>query len=227
MRFTIKILELRRETKEYSNGPQDGLTIVGEKEDGKNWEKFLTEYHNPKLVQAFERIGKGVYAVIEQEKKDKFWNIIGVKPAAASEAPASPPKQSETPAPPPKQEERPPTAYDSKPATMIDPAQLSVQPWAVSAEFSRLRGLEEAIKLTLVLLTTGLLKKASADLVGQTVLDQASQFADFISGKLEVNHKSNAKDLKTASGAVGSSGTKSTEKPDLPSNAHGDDNIPY
>ena len=217
MRFTIKILKLRRETKEYSNGPQDGLTIVGEKENGEKWEKFLTEYHNPKLVQAFEKIGMGVSAVITQEKKEKFWNIIGVEPTQASETPASPPKQ----------EERPPAAADSKPATMSAPAQLPVQPCSENVEFSRLRGLEEAIKLTLVLLTTGLLKKASAELVGQTVLDQASQFADFISGKLEVNHKSNAKDLKTASSAVGSSGTKSTEKPDLPSNAHGDDNIPF
>ena len=218
----VEITKLERGTIESKQGNTlTGVSVEGIKidEDGnasETYEKFLMDWKNPDEIEIIEGAGVGSTVEIRNEKDGRFWNVVGAEVVEPGDGQDSVTTQKDKA--PAQKEKRPASNTKSqRPSqTKQEAAPMVITPAASSTEGMRLMALKEAVRLTdsflasderfKKLIPAG---KATAEIVIQMTLENASQFESFINGDLKPGIKSDTEDLDTSKPV-------DAEEPELP-----------
>jgi hypothetical protein len=182
-----------------------GLNVTGIKIDqdgnpGDQWDKFVMDWKNPDEIEILKLAGVGATVRLDNERdpnNPKFWNIIGAAIMEAGEGAGSVGTATSKPA-----ETKPAAKTETKATNIAEPANTAVMVRSNPAENIRAMALREAINLMNSMLSSDerfkkliASTKATAEIVMQLTLENASKFESFIKGDVKSDVESDDRDL--------------------------------
>ena len=204
----LRIDELKKGSKKTSKGASmSGLNVKGItlNDDGtwkRDWERFLFDAHNADEIATIEDIGVGEVVEIFMKKNGNYWNIDGAQAVALSAEAEQNYKAASAAG-----SNANPKVYD-KPKSTITPETASEALSGIGTIFTdkesytKKLALEYSVELAMAKLKAPERLKAlfpskiTSGLFLDSVLDDASKIADFLSGKGLTTPKSDPSDLK-------------------------------